>query len=145
ALERPLDEGRGDAVLLEEFSGLVEILLVANLERHAVAGRGLRLAQHQRVVLMLFAAAQVDGFAVGVLDMQADGVLVERAGGREIGHVQHDVAAAQHVEWRLERMLGNGHGRVSSCLKGCQSIGRRAAGSCACPAQGWRAWFPCRT
>ena len=79
ALERLLGEGVGDAVLGEEAGRLVEVAVIADLEAEPVAGGGWRLAQHQRVMLMLLAAAQVDRLVVGVLDMQADGVLVEGA------------------------------------------------------------------
>ncbi len=109
ALERLLGEAGGDAVLLQEGGGLVEVALVADLESHAVAGVRLGLAQHQRVVLVLFVAAEVDGVAVGVFDMQADGVFVECSVRCEIGDVQHDVAGTQDVEWRIEDVLRSGH------------------------------------
>ena len=79
ALERLLGEGIGDAVLGKEAGGLVEIAVIADLEAEPVAGRDRRFAQHQRVMLMLLAAAQVHRLVVAVLDMEADGVLVERA------------------------------------------------------------------
>ena len=50
------------------------------------------LAQHQRVMLMLLAAAQIDRVVVAILDMQPDGVFVKRAAGVEVGHVEHGVA-----------------------------------------------------
>src|ERR1700742_4193038 len=77
ALERLLGEGVSDAVFGKERRGLVEILLVADLEPETVA-RGCRgLPQHQRVMLMLLAAAQVNGSVVTILDMQPDGGFVE--------------------------------------------------------------------
>ena len=113
ALERLLGEGVDDAVLREERGGLVEIVVVADLEAEPVAGGRLRLPQHQRVMLMLLAAAQVDGIVVAVLDMQADRVLIERAARVQVGDVEHRMAGADDVERRIENVLRNGHG-VSS-------------------------------
>ena len=81
ALERLLDEGVGDAVFGKEAGGLVEIAVIADLEAETAAGRNRGLPQHQRVMLMLLAATQVDRLVVAVLDMEADGRLVERAAG----------------------------------------------------------------
>src|SRR5205807_8137638 len=71
ALERRFGERIGDTVFRKERGGLVEIVLVADLEAEPVAGRGRRLAQHQRVMLMLLAAAQEYRLVVAVLDMQS--------------------------------------------------------------------------
>src|SRR5262249_41774659 len=73
ALERLLGEFVLNAVLREEGRRLVEIAVIADLEAKPVAGRGWRLPQHQRVMLMLLAAAQVHRARIGVLNMQADG------------------------------------------------------------------------
>ena len=54
---------------------------------------------------MLLAAAQIDRAFVAVLDMQPDGVFVERAAGVEVGHVEHGMAAADDVEGRIEDVL----------------------------------------
>ena len=112
ALERLLGERVGDAVLRKERRRLVEILLVADLEAEPVAGRRRGLAQHQRMMLMLLAAAQIHRVVVAILDMQSDGVFVEFAAGLQIGHVEHDVAAPDDVEGRIENVLRNGHGGV---------------------------------
>jgi hypothetical protein len=109
ALERLLGERVSDAGCRKERRGLVEIVFVADFEPQPVAGRRRRQAQHQRVMLMLLAAAQVHSFAVVVLDMQPDGVFVERAGRLEVGHVEHDVAGADDVEGRLEGVGRDGH------------------------------------
>src|SRR5207237_251434 len=81
----------------------------------AVYLRGSEEHQHQRVVLMLLAAAQVDRAVVAVLGMEADGVLVEGAALVEIDDVEHRVAAADDVERRIEDVCRNGHA-VSSDL-----------------------------
>src|SRR5437879_10307756 len=60
ALERLLDEGVSDAVLGKERRRLVEIAVIADLEAEPAAGRDRGLPQHQRVMLMLLAAAQID-------------------------------------------------------------------------------------
>jgi len=90
-------------------AALVEIAVVADLESHPVAGGGRRLAQHQRVMLMLLAAAQIDRLVVAVLDMEADGVFVELAAGVEVDHVEHDVAATDDVERRVEDVRWRRH------------------------------------
>ena len=74
-----------------------------------VIGRGLRLAQYQRMVLMFLSSAQVHGLVIAVLDMEADGGLVEFAAGVEIRHVEHGVAGADDVERRIEDVRRNGH------------------------------------
>ena len=109
ALERLLGEGVGDAVLGKEAGRLVEIAVIADLEAEPVAGRDRGLPQHQRVMLMLLAAAQIHRLVVAVLDMEADGVLVERAALVEVDDIEHGVAAADDVERRIEDVCRNGH------------------------------------
>src|SRR3984957_16142684 len=109
ALKRLLGEGVSYTVFGKERRGLVEVLLVADLESHAVASRRYRFAQHHRMMLMLLAAAQIDRFVVAILDMQPDGVLVKFAAGIEVDHVEHDMAAADDVERRIEDVLRCGH------------------------------------
>src|ERR1700687_1312684 len=108
ALERLLGESISDAVLRAERRGLAEIVCLADLEAQPVAGRGRRLAQHQRVMLMLLAAAQVNRFVVAILGMQPDGVFVKLAAGVQVNHIEHDVAAPDDIERRIEDVLGNG-------------------------------------
>ena len=93
----------------KNVAALSRSLLVADLEAQPVAGGGRCLAQHQRVMLMLLAAAQVHRLVVAVLDMQPDGGFVKRAAGVQIRHVEHDVAASDDVERRIEDVLRNGH------------------------------------
>ena len=61
-------------------------------------------------MLVLLAAAQVHRLVVAVLDMQPDGVLVESAAGVEVDHIEHDMAAADDIERRIEDGLRDGHG-----------------------------------
>ena len=82
--------------------------LVADLEAEPVAGRGGRLAQHHRMMLMLLAAAQINRLVVAILDMQPDRVFVEFAAGIQVDHVEHDVAAPDDVERRIEICCGTG-------------------------------------
>ncbi len=109
ALERRFRKGASDAVIGKERGRLVEIAVVADLEAEPVAGGDRRFAQHQRVMLMLLDAAQIHRAVVAVLDMEADGGLVERAAGIEIHHVEHDVAGPDDIEGRIEDVLRNGH------------------------------------
>jgi hypothetical protein len=60
-------------------------------------------------MLMLLAAAQVHRLVVAILDMQPDGVFVKLAAGIQVDHIEHDVAAPDDVERRIEDVLGNGH------------------------------------
>src|SRR5829696_3372507 len=94
ALERLLGEGVSDAVLGKEAGRLVEIAVIADLEAEPVAGRDRGFSQDQRVMLMLLASAQVHRLVVAVLDMEADGVLVERAALVEGDDIKHGMAAA---------------------------------------------------
>src|SRR5882757_2748768 len=102
ALERLLGKRVGDAVLGKEAHSLVEIAFIADPEAEPVAGRRLRLAQHQRVMLMLLGAAQVHRLVVAVLDMEANSVFVEVTAGVQIRHVEHGVAGADDVERWIE-------------------------------------------
>src|SRR5262249_25004297 len=109
ALERLLGEFVLNAVLGEEARRLVELAVIADLEAEPAAGGRLRLPQHQRVMLMLLAAAQVDGAVVGILDMEANGGLVEVTARLQIGDIEHDMARADDVEGRSEDVRRNGH------------------------------------
>src|SRR5262249_5194118 len=79
ALDWLFGERACDAVLREECRRLVEVSVVADLKAKPIAGGDCRFPQHQRVMLMLFAAAQIHRIVIGVLDMQANGGLVEIA------------------------------------------------------------------
>src|SRR4029453_1717093 len=109
ALEWLLRKRVTDPVLREERRGPVEVLLVADLEAQTVAARDCGVAQYQRVMLMLLAAAQVHRLVVAILDMQSDVVFIELAAGIEIDHVEHDMAGSDDVEGRIEDMLRDGH------------------------------------
>jgi hypothetical protein len=60
-------------------------------------------------MLMLLAAAQIDRLVVPVLDMEADGILIEGAALAEVNDIEHGVAAADDVEGRIENVCRNGH------------------------------------
>jgi hypothetical protein len=109
ALERLLCKAINDAFLREKCRRLVEVLLVADLEAQPIAGGAGRLAQHQRVMLLFLAAAQIDRLVVAILDMKPDGVLVELAAGIQVHHVEHDMAAPDDVERWIEDMCRHGH------------------------------------
>src|SRR5438445_10269666 len=110
ALERLFDKGVGDAVLGKEARGLVEIAVIADLEAEPAAGRNRGFAQDQRVMLLLLAAAQIHRLVVAVLDMEADGGLVEGTALGEVDDIEHGMAAADDVEGGIEDVCRNGHG-----------------------------------
>src|SRR6186713_2793550 len=166
ALERLVGKGVSDAVLRKEAGGLVEIAVIADLEAEPAAGGDRCLAQHQRVMLMLLAAAQIDRLVVAVLDMQADGGLVERAAPVEVDDIEHGVTAADDVEGGIEDVCRNGHVASSDSLsfRGAKRTRnlevpgsmlriapeRRcsrfpASESCASRGRVRRVWFPCRS
>jgi len=60
-------------------------------------------------MLMLFAAAQVDRLVVAILNVQSDGVFVKLAGGIQVHHIKHGMAAPDDVERWIEDMLRRGH------------------------------------
>src|SRR5258708_10042568 len=115
ALERLIHECVGAPGFRQEGGCLVEIAFVADVEAQAIAGGGRRLAQHERVMLVLLAAAQVDRFVVAILDMQADGVFVELAAGIEVRDIEHGVAAPDDVERWIEDVRWCRH--VASLVK----------------------------
>src|ERR1700686_1827759 len=61
-------------------------------------------------MLMLLAAAQVHRTVVPIFNMQPDGVFIELTAGIQIDHVEHDMAASDDVERRIEDMLRDRHG-----------------------------------
>src|SRR5436190_24170326 len=121
------------------------------------------------MMLMLLAAAQVHRRGVAVLDMEADGVLVERAALVEVDDIKHGMAAADDVERRIENVCRNGHVVSSDSLSfrgGPQDRTRNlevpgsmlthrpgttvvvtfpVSESCASRARARRAWSPCRS
>ncbi len=106
----------GDAVGREEGGGLVEIAVVADLEAQPVAGGHGGFPQHQRMVLMLLAGAEVDRLVVAVLDMHADGGFVKLAAGVEVGDIEHGMAGADDVERRIEDVFRDGHGFLDTVV-----------------------------
>ena len=110
ALERHLDELRGQLALLEEGMRAVEVLLAADLEAEPL-GHGLaRPLQDEGVVVALLHAAQIERVLARLLHVQADDALVEGAARLQIARGQHRVAAAHDVERRIEDVLRHGHG-----------------------------------
>ena len=91
--------------------------LVADLEAELRASRDYRFAQHQRMMLVFLAAAQIHRAVILVLDMKSDDVFVECAAGLEVGDVEHGMAGADDVERRIEDVGRNGHGEVLIELK----------------------------
>src|SRR3954468_4364828 len=113
ALERLFGEGVGDAVLGKEAGGLVEVAVIADLEAEPAAGRDRGFPQDQRMMLMLLAATQIDRLVVAVLDVEADGILVEGAALGEVDDIKHGMAAADDVEGGIEDVCRNGHAASS--------------------------------
>src|SRR5258708_37262716 len=104
-LERLLNKRVRDTVFRKERRGLVEVLLVCDLEAQAVAAGGASLAQHQRVMLMLLTAAQGHRLVVAILDMQPDVVFIKLAAGGRIPHVEHGMAGSGCGGWPIEDLL----------------------------------------
>jgi hypothetical protein len=107
ALVGDLDPGGGQAFAGEELVGQVQVFLEEDAETDALAGRfALGLHQHQAVVAGFGQAAQIAGVAGLLADDEADDVDVERAAGRQVGDVEHHVAAAGDVEGRPQIDFG---------------------------------------
>ncbi len=62
------------------------------------------------MVIALLHAAKIDRVLAGLLDVQADGALVERAAGTQVARGQHRVAAADDIEGWVKDVRGDGHG-----------------------------------
>ena len=60
-------------------------------------------------MLRFLGPAQIDRLACPILDVKADGVLVELDAGVQVSHVEHDVAAPDDVERRIEDVRRHGH------------------------------------
>jgi len=60
-------------------------------------------------MLLFLAAPQIDRLVGPILDMEADRVLVELAAGIQAGYIEHDVAAPNDVERRIEDVRRHGH------------------------------------
>ena len=102
ALERHLTEFGRQPARAEPVRGLVEVLLLADLVAERVAERLAGLAQHDRMVIALLDAAQVER-VLGLLGReQPEAVRIERARGGEIRDPEHHMARTQDVERRVE-------------------------------------------
>ena len=108
-LIRPLDERVPQPLALEELRRLVEVLLAADLEAEVMRLGGVALLQHQRVVLPLLDAAQVERVLRLVLDDEAERALVEGAAAAEIGDAERHMARAHDVERRIENVARHRH------------------------------------
>ena len=111
ALIGPVDEAVDQPVLGKEAARLVEIVFVADLEAEPCRSGRVRLAQHQRMMLMLLTAAQVSGGVVAVFDMQANDLVVKLDALVQIDDVEHHMAGADDVERRIEHVLRHRHWR----------------------------------
>src|SRR6476660_5536467 len=60
-------------------------------------------------MLMLVAAAQIDRLVVTIFNMQPDAGLIELAAGIQIDYVEHDMAAPDDVERRIEDVRWHRH------------------------------------
>src|SRR5437870_5977978 len=94
-------------------------------------------------MLMLLGAAKVYRPVVAVLDMEADGVFVERAARVQVRHVEDGVAGADDVERRIEDVLRNGHGvsSIELVIPGCAAWRRPQMRNCASGNPYSRSWL----
>src|SRR5260370_33406518 len=76
ALERLLRKRVRDTVFRKERRGLVEVLLVCDLEAQAVAAGGASLAHHQRGMLILLRAPPVHRLLAAVPDISSATVVL---------------------------------------------------------------------
>src|SRR5581483_3539125 len=104
-----LDELVPQPLRPEEVRGLVEVLLVADLESHMVRERFAALSEHERVMLALLHGPQIERVPVLVLEAQAERAGIEVAGATQVSDAQRNVACAHDVERRIEDVLGHGH------------------------------------
>jgi hypothetical protein len=94
-----------------------EILLGADFEAKMLRGRYLAVAQHQRVMLLLLDAAQIEGLPVGVLDDEAEGFGIEGSATTKVGDTQADGAGGSKMWfgmgiWRLKRRRSHWISRI---------------------------------
>ena len=85
ALERHLDELRRQLPLLEEGVRAVEVLLAADLEAEPLGHRLRPPLQHERVMVALLHAAEIDRVLAGLLvTCRPMALVVEGAAGAEV-------------------------------------------------------------
>ncbi len=93
ALERLIDKGVAQAILRRgSAAALSRSLSLPTLKPSLLQAGTAAFRSTSEVMLMLFGGAQVNHLVVGVLDMHADGDLVERAAELQVGHVEYDMA-----------------------------------------------------
>lgn len=129
ALARHVGEVVRQPLAAEEGGGALQVRVARHLEAERLAAGLVRPAQDEGMVLALLDAAQVEGVRRLGFDVEAEGIVVERAGTGEVRHPEHDVARAHDHEGRIGDGSGDGHGAPFSAVK-CP-----AGAPCACP---WR-------
>ncbi len=116
ALERHVRPRHRQVARVEPFGGLVEIVFAADLEAERERRDVVRLAQHDRVMVALLDAAQIERVAVLVGDEIAEAIDIEGARAGEVGHAEFDMARAHDIERRIEDGIAEGMGSASQAL-----------------------------
>src|SRR5712664_1519992 len=93
----------------EPRGGLVEVGFARELEGERMDFRSAGLPQHERVMVALLDAAQIERVAVPGGFHEPQAIDVERAGAVEVAHAERDVARPHHVERRLQIWLNDRH------------------------------------
>jgi hypothetical protein len=109
ALERHLGKRDRQVAGAKPGGGAVDVVLARQLESERRDGRLARPAQHDRVVIALLHAAQMQRVRALVGGEQAEAVDVERAAAGEIAHAELDMARPHDVERRRELGRAGGH------------------------------------
>ena len=90
--------------------GAVEVVFAAELETQSPHIGLARAPQHQRMMIALLDAAQIERVLGLVADQKPEAIGVEGTRPRKIGDAQLDMAGAYDVERRIEDRIADGHG-----------------------------------
>src|SRR5262249_3586667 len=93
----------------EPEGGAVEIFLACELEAERTHVRRARLPQHDRMVVALLDAAQMQRFISLVADQEPETVDIKGARTRNVAHPQFHMARPHYIERRVENGFSDRH------------------------------------
>src|SRR5262249_4241931 len=109
ALVRSIHKRHREIAAPEPRGRLAEVGLAGELEAEHVDFRSAGLPQHDRMVVTLLDAAQIERVRLSGGFQQPETVDVEGPGAVKIAHAECDVARPYHVERRLKIWLADRH------------------------------------
>jgi hypothetical protein len=114
ALVRDIRKCHREVAAREPCRRLVEVGLAGELEAERLDFRSAGLPQHDRVMVALLDATQVERVRLLGSFHEPQAIDVERAGAVKVAHAERDVARPHHVEWGRKIWLNERHAAGSA-------------------------------